>query len=80
MRKSVTGAIIALYLVAIIVTGLFALINSDSSTLVRSYDYVIDNYSVVANVNKDNTIAINETITASFRDFRTKHGILEPCP
>ena len=80
MRKSVTGAIIALYLVAIIVTGLFALINSGSSTLVRSYDYVIDNYSVVANVNKDNTIAINETITASFRDFRTKHGIFRTLP
>ena len=64
MRKSVTVTIILLYLVAIIVTGFFACINSPptgssgGNEIAPADNYFITNYEIVADVGEDNVIGI----------------------
>ena len=80
MYKNVTKIVIILYLVAIIVTGFFACINTSNSELVRSFDYIIDSYTVVADVNENNTINISEEIVSTFKGGLNKHGIFRTLP
>ena len=86
MRKSVTGTIILLYLVAIIVTGFFACINSPptgssgGNEIAPADNYFITNYEIVADVGEDNVIGIKEVITAEFLPNFATHGIYRTLP
>lgn len=79
-KNKTTLFVIALYLVAIIVTGFSALIFNNDYEISKSNDYIINYYSVVANVKENNVIEITENITAKFTAYKEKHGIYRTLP
>ena len=78
-RNTPTITILAMYLVAIFVAGIFALSGIDS-TVIPTSDYVIRNFEVVASVQEDNIVAIEENIIAYFEEGTYKHGIYRTLP